>query len=105
MTELIEHFMPLLENNSCEVAEISAEWDTLKNRLRPLFHSSYLDVWSGVFTSSEFQEDCANVLHIIELLLITPFSNAKLKRMFSTMRRVKTDWRNRLGRDGLEASL
>ena len=96
---------PLLEKNSCEVAEISAEWDTLKNRLRPLFHSSYLDVWSGVFTSSEFQEDCANVLHIIELLLITPFSNAKLKRMFSTMRRVKTDWRNRLGRDGLEASL
>ena len=105
MTELIEHFMPLLEKNSCEVAEISAEWDTLKNRLRPLFHSSYLDVWSGVFTSSEFQEDCANVLHIIELLLITPFSNAKLERMFSTMGRVKTDWRNRLGRDGLEASL
>ena len=105
MTELIEHFMPLLENNSCEVAEISAEWDTLKNRLRPLFHSSYLDVWSGVFTSSEFQEDCANVLHIIELLLITPFSNAKLERMFSTMGRVKTDWHNRLGRDRLEASL
>ena len=26
---------PLLEKNSCEVAEISAEWDTLKNRLRP----------------------------------------------------------------------
>ena len=28
---------------------------------------------------------------------ITPYSNAKLERMFSTMGHVKTDWRNRMG--------
>lgn len=107
ITELIEHFTPLLERNSCDLTEIPAEWDKLKNRLRQLLdrNSKYLDVWSLVLTSSEFGEECANVLHIIELLLITPFSNAKLERMFSTMGRVKTDWRNRLGRDRLEASL
>ena len=107
MTELIKHLTPLLEHNSCNIAEIPAEWDILKNRLRSLIqhNSSYLNVWSGVFTSEEFRKECGNVLHIIELLLITPFSNAKLERMFSTMGRVKTDWRNRLGRDRLEANL
>jgi hypothetical protein len=50
----------------------------MKNRLCHLIHpnSSYLDVWSRVLTSEEFRKECANVLHIIELLLITPFSNA-----------------------------
>ena len=107
MTELIKHFAPLLEHNSCNIAEIPAEWDILKNRLRHFIHpnSSYLDVWSGVLISAEFRKECANVLHVIKLLLITLFSNAKLERMFSTMGRVKTDWRNRLGRDRLEANL
>ena len=37
--------------------------------------------------------------------LITPFTNAKVERMFSRMKRVKTDWRNKLGRDRLESLL
>ena len=47
MTELIKHFTPLLERNLCNIAEIPAEWDILKNRLCHLIHpnSSYLDVW------------------------------------------------------------
>ena len=81
MTELIKHFAPLLEHNSCNKAEIPREWDILKNRLRHFIHPncSYLNVWYGVFTSTEFQKECANVLHVIELLLVTPFSNAKLE--------------------------
>ena len=92
MTELIKHFTPLLERNLCNIAEIPAEWDILKNPLCHLIHpnSSYLDVWSRVLTLEEFRKECANVLHIIELLLITPFSNTKLERMFSTMGREKT---------------
>jgi hypothetical protein len=107
ITQLIEHFTPLLERNNCNTAEIPAEWDILKCQLSPLIHPnrSYVDMWSAIFTSEEFRKDCANVLHVIELLLITPFSNAKLERMFSTMKRVKTDWRNHLGRQRLEANL
>ena len=48
---------------------------------------------------------CSNVLHIIELLFITPFPNAKLERMFSQMNRVKTDFHNRLGQKRLETLL
>ena len=58
-----------------------------------------------VFATEEISKECSNVLLIIELLLITPYSNAKLERMFSTMGCVKTDWRNRMGRDRLDASL
>ena len=107
MTGLIKHFAPLLKYNSCNIAEIPTKWDILKNRPRHFIHPncSYLDVWSGVFTSTEFQKECANVLHVIELFLVTPFSNAKLERMLSTMERVKTNWRNRLSRDRLEANL
>ena len=50
-------------------------------------------------------EECKNVLHIFEILLITPFSNAKLERVFSRMLRVKNDWHNRLSRDRLSATL
>ena len=51
----------------------------------------YLDIWEKVFKSEEIKNDCPSVLHIIELLLITPFTNAKLERLFSRMGRVKND--------------
>ena len=68
-------------------------------------NQKYLDVWSGVFATEEISKECSNILHIIQLLLITPYSNAKLEKMFSTMGHVKTDWRNRMGRDRIDASL
>ena len=51
-------------------------------------------------TSSQLAS-CSNALHIIELLLITSFTNPKLERMFSRLSRVKTDYRNRLGQEQL----
>ena len=45
------------------------------------------------------------MLHTFELLLVIPFTNAKLERKFSTMLRVKTHWRNRLNRQHLDALL
>ena len=65
----------------------------------------YVKLWERIFINEEVLKECKNILHIFELLLITPFSNAKLERMFSRMLRVKNDWRNRLGRDRLETLL
>ena len=50
INELVEHFIPLLEKNDCNVESIPAEWDILKNRLLPSLelNQKYLDVWSGV---------------------------------------------------------
>jgi len=37
----------------------------------------YLEVWEKVFTF-DYKDSCKNTLHIIELLLKTPTTNAKL---------------------------
>lgn len=83
--------------------------DILKNRIRPTIahdgKQKYLEIWARVLTNDILKVKCSDALHIIELLLITPFTNAKLERMFSRMNRVKTDWRNKLGRERLDSCL
>ena len=105
---LTKHFSPLLSKNGCLVEKIVSEWDILKLEVRTLISGcrevKYLDVWQRVFTVLD-RSSYENVLHLIELLLITPTTNAKLERMFSRMKRVKSDWRNRLTRERLEHNL
>ena len=85
------------------------EWDLLKSYVAPIISSwdnpKYIDVWSKLLTDRNVSNSCKSVLHIIELLLITPFTNAKLERVFSRMNRIKTDSRNRLGQERLEIQL
>ena len=50
---------------------------------------NYLEVWLKVFTSDN-KGSYKNVLDIIELLLITPTTTAKLERMFSQIN-IKTN--------------
>ena len=68
---------------------------TLKTYVTPIRNNSpkvtYLEIWKHVFSSENIIKECKNVIHIFEILLITPFSNAKLERMFSRMLRVKND--------------
>ena len=62
-------------------------------------------MWQKLLVNESVKSQCSDVLHVIELLLITPFTNAKFERMFSRMNRVKTDFRNRLSRERLENCL
>jgi hypothetical protein len=107
--DLIELWKELLKTNGCVTMNIPAQWDVLKNRMQPMLVSlnqvKYLEIWSRILTNNDLKNECSDVLHIIELLLITPFMNAKLEHMFSRMNRVKTDWRNRLRRDRLDSCL
>ena len=65
----------------------------------------YLEVWKSIFTNDNVKRECKNVLHVIELLPITPFTNAKLERVFSRMNRIKTESRNRLGQERLDTQI
>ena len=65
----------------------------------------YLEVWKSIFTNDNVKRECKNVLHVIELLLITPFTNAKLERVFSRMNRIKTESRNRLEQERLDTQI
>ena len=62
-------------------------------------------MWRKIITNADVRRECRNILDIIEILLVTPSSNAKLERMFSRMARVKSDWHNWLSRDRLDALL
>lgn len=109
IAEICSYFEPLLKENGCHVDQVENEWDMLKLFVVPIVKNNpslkYFDFWQRVFTNRDINNECGNVLHIIEILLITPITNAKLERMFSRLARVKTDWRNRLGRDRLDTLL
>ena len=98
-----------ITNRSNDLTKVPEEWIALKAYMLPIISNNkscgYLDIWKKVFNNDEIKSDCSNVLYIFELLLITPFTNAIVERMFSRMARVKTDWRNRLGRDTLDSLL
>ena len=49
-----------------------------------------------IFANSTILEECKNVLHIFEILLVTPFTNVKVEQIFSNMNKIKTDRWNRL---------
>ena len=68
-------------------------------------NSTYLVLWKRVCLNIETKKEYHSVLHTFELLLVIPFKNAKLERMFSRMLRVKTNWRNRLNRQHFDTLL
>ena len=107
--KLSNHFEALLQLNQCVVISIPNEWDVLKTYILPMLTSidsiDYLHTWLKLFNKKDVMSGCSNVLHIIELLLIMPFSNPKLERMFSQMNQVKTDFRYQLDQKRLETLL
>ena len=106
IADIVLHFHELLVKNNCHVEKIQSEWLVLKGYLIPMImndkKSKYLDLWSRVFQNDEVKEECKNILHIFEIMLVVPFTNAKVERVFS---RMKTDVRNRLKRDRLDVYL
>ena len=85
--KLSNNFEALLQLNQCVVISIPNEWEILKAYVLPMLTSidsiDYLRTWLKLFKNKDVMSNCSNVLHIIELLLIMPFSNTKLERMFS----------------------
>ena len=105
------HFQTLLKNNECDIEKIDSKWLTLKTHMIPVVQnqdcgkSNYLDIWQKIFHNESIKQECKNVLHVFEIMLIVPFTNAKVERLFSRMNRVKTDIRNRLSRRRLDVCL
>ena len=100
---VIDRFRPLLCSNGCDATKIECERHELKQLVvtTGLKNMMYVDVWANIFCSSK-KESLSNILHVAEVLLVVPISNATLERMFSTMKRVHSDWRNCLGEKRVE---
>ena len=101
------YFEVLLQNGKCDTTKILDEWEILKTYVVPVImnnkSSGYSEIWKYKFTNHEVKPECMNLLHVFKILLITPTTNAKVKRMFWRMARIKTNWRNCLGCDRLDS--
>ena len=60
------------------------------NKALPLARVSYLAIWRKSFTAPK-SKGWSDVLLMIKLLLTIPVSNAKLERIFSKLKCVKTN--------------
>lgn len=99
MTTIIQHFAEILHENIVDCTEVQGEWLQLK--IYTSSHMQHLSAdrcWSVLSKGKAFP----NVIKVISLLQVFPVSNAVLERCFSTMTKIKTDWRNRLGEEEVE---
>ena len=48
-------------------------------------------------------KDCRNVLGLLDLLITLPATSVECERGFSSLRLIKSDWRNRLSSESLNA--
>ena len=69
------------------MTKILDEWENFKALVVPVIinnkSSGYLEIWKRIFTNHEVKAECMNVLQLLEILLMIPFINAKVERMFS----------------------
>ena len=49
-----------------------------------------------MLTKEPYKSDFANVLHLVELMLVLPISSAECERAFSAQKRIKSDTRSSL---------
>lgn len=89
---LVESFHVRLTANGCDVEKTERQWDNVKEMVvtTGLKGTNYIDLWAKLFTSSK-KKALKNILHLVEILLVVPVSNALLELMFSMMNCVHTD--------------
>ena len=83
---VIEHFRELFQMKVTLMSERGTFKAFWLSNLRDIPKE---EVWSMLFTTLESKYP--NLVHLFELLMVFPVSNAKVKCGFSTMRRIKSD--------------
>ena len=107
--QIIKHFrIPLTHAGfNSSVPDVLSQWHDLLGysiEYLSLSNTPYRETWRCIFASPRSQA-WKDVLLIIELLFTIPVSNAKLERMFSKMKHVKTLLRASLSEMKLESIL
>lgn len=57
-------------------------------------------MWQRIF--AEYSERFPNILMLVEIMLVLPLATACCERGFSTLKRIKSDWRSRLETETLD---
>lgn len=106
---LLRHFSVLLTQAHVPIQDniVYAQWSELKvlvnssNALKNLHPNA---LWQRIFKTDQDREDSdySQILKVIFLTELYPLSTACCDRGFSTMKKIKTDWRCRLATETLD---
>lgn len=101
LNTLVDHFKLLLERNDFDLELVDQEWQELKVCIKRN-HSQLrmLPMWQRIF--AEYSERFPNILMLVEIMLVLPLATACCERGFSTLKRIKSDWRSRLETETLD---
>lgn len=98
---LCDFYEELLGKHGISKQEVYEDWSDFKMFWQSnLRHLSGNSLWKCVLKN--YRSNFPHLCHIINILRVFPVSNAKVERAFSTMKRVKTDSRNRLSTKTLD---
>ena len=100
---LSSHFKVPLERSGVDCS-VQEEWDDMSDyakRYLSLATEDYRTIWWKLFNAANASR-WGNALSLVELLFCFPMANGRLERVFSSLKLIKTDRRNRLGEDKLD---
>ncbi len=96
INRLVRHFHEPLATMLCDEQILMNEWTDLKVFFQHQDLRNMALVWKDLFTDQVLKQRFGNILCLIECVLVLPVSTAVCERGFSTMKRVKSDWRSTL---------
>ena len=103
--QLSSHFALLLQHQGYLPESCIEEWPELKLRVREIYTKEptmqYLPMWRRILNEYKENPALTNVLALLRIVLVIPVQTATLERGFSLMKRIKSDWRNRLSPETL----
>ena len=91
---LTSWFKVPLERSGCDVQNIHDQWVSLKISVNSQFcKMDYAALWETLLTTLPYKEDFADVLHLVEILLVLPISAAQCERAVSSQNWIKSSTR------------
>ena len=74
---IVDHFREMLVNNGCKIAKLKTELDIVHDHIiKFALNHEPVKCWPLIF-KLKHELGVRNILHIIELCLVTPLSNAE----------------------------
>jgi len=99
ITQIADHFAPVLERMGCERGDLQNEWTAVKahisNRVRALNirRPDNCPSINILFQNPDLGDRFKNLLMLVQIILTLPLSSSACERGFSAVKRIKTDWR------------
>lgn len=82
------------EHSLIDDEEVKKEWDLAKNLIASYRFAKgckFTECWYKIFNTTHFRNQFPNLIILIDLSLIIPFSNTVVERVFSRQNLIKTN--------------